>query len=560
MLEKLVIKNIALIEKAEINFNGGLNVLSGETGSGKSIILDSLNFALGSKADKTMIRYGAEEAVVSAEFSVSENSGANKILAEFDIDPEDTIIISRKFTAEGKSSIKINGNAVTATMLKKVASHLVDVHGQSEHFFLLSEANQLNVVDSLCGDSLERKKGELNLLLQEKKDLKRRISELGGSEQERAQILDLLSYQISEIESVDIKIGELGELKAKKKLFDNYEKIYGAIGAIDEILSRENGCNDQISLALRQAAQISTLGEEYKNLYSRLENLSVEADDIRETVSDLLDGFGFDEEEAQAVDRRLDLIKSLTRKYGGDEQEILSFLQNARNRYDALSDASAETEKLLKKIGETDKRIYAICKSLTDLRRAACEKFCSGVESQLKTLNIPNAKFFVEFEPYDESCLGSVTSSGADKICFMFSANKGEPAKPLNKVISGGEMSRFMLAVKTQLKDVNGISTYVFDEIDAGISGATAKSVAEKFILISKETQIIAVSHLPQVCAAASAQFLISKHDTADSKTVTQIKRLNRSERIEELIRLTGGESTQAAKMHADELLTRYGN
>lgn len=560
MLEKLVIKNIALIEKAEINFNGGLNVLSGETGSGKSIILDSLNFALGSKADKTMIRYGADEAVVSAEFSISENSGANKILAEFDIDPEDTIIISRKFTAEGKSSIKINGNAVTATMLKKVASHLVDVHGQSEHFFLLSEVNQLNVIDSLCGDSLERKKGELNLLLQQKKDLKRRISELGGSEQERAQILDLLSYQINEIESADIKLGELEELKAKKKLFDNYEKIYGAIGAIDEILSKDNGCNDQISLALRQASQISSLGEEYENLYTRLENLSVEADDIRETVSDLLGGFGFDEEEAESVDRRLDLIKSLTRKYGGDEEEILAFLQNAKNRYDALNDAAAETEKLLKKIGETDKQIYNICKNLTDLRKAACEKFCAGVESQLKTLNIPNAKFYVEFEPYDESRTDSVSSGGADKICFMFSANKGEPARPLSKVISGGEMSRFMLAIKTQLKDINGISTYIFDEIDAGISGATAKSVAEKFILISKETQIIAVSHLPQVCAAASAQFLISKHDTSDSKTVTQIKRLNRLERIDELIRLTGGEATQAAKIHAEELLAQYGN
>lgn len=560
MLEKLVIKNIALIEKAEINFDRGLNVLSGETGSGKSIILDSLNFALGSKADKTMIRYGAEEAVVTAEFSVDENSGANKILAEFDIEPEDTIIISRKFTVEGKSSIKINGNAATATMLKKVASHLVDVHGQSEHFFLLSETNQLNVVDSLCGDELVSYKNSLNRLLLEKKEYKRRIAELGGSEQERAQILDLLSYQINEIEAADIKIGELQELKAKKKLFDNYEKIYAAIGAIEEILSGDNGCNDLISLALRQAAQISELGDEYSELYNRLENLSVEADDIRETVSDLLESFAYDEEEAKAVDARLDLIKGLSRKYGGDEEEILNFLQGAKRRYDALSDASAESEKLLKKIAEADKNVFAICKKISDLRKTACVQFCDGVEAQLKTLNIPNAKFYVEFAPYDGNCVDVVTSNGADKICFMFSANKGEPAKPLSKVISGGEMSRFMLAVKTQLKEINGISTYVFDEIDAGISGITAKSVAEKFVLISKETQIIAVSHLPQVCAAASAQFLISKHDTTDLKTITEIRHLNRDERIAELIRLTGGEATEAAKSHADELLSIYGN
>ncbi|MGN0805416.1 MAG: DNA repair protein RecN, partial [Candidatus Coproplasma sp.] len=240
-----------------------------------------------------------------------------------------------------------------------------------------------------------------------------------------------------------------------------------------------------------------------------------------------------------------------------NEVEILNYLEDARQKYDALNDAADELIKLNKRIEELDKEILTVCKDVTRTRKAACERFCGDVVAQLKTLNIPNARFFVDFEEYDG--VEDVTLNGADKICFMFSANKGEPPKPLNKVISGGEMSRFMLAVKTILKGINGITTYIFDEIDAGISGETAKSVANKFISISNQTQIIAVSHLPQVCAAASSQFLISKSDDG-LKTVTRVKRLNREERIAELVRLTGSISTDAARAHADELLKQFNN
>lgn len=559
MLERLYIKNVALIEQADVEFDSKLNVLSGETGSGKSVILDSINFVLGSKADKSMIRFGTQEAVVKAEFSINEESAAAEVLREFDIEADDKIIISRRLSVDGKGGIKVNGNSVTSSMLKKIAAHLVDVHGQSEHFFLLSENNQLSVIDSLCGQEIVALKKELESLLSKKKEYKSAILALGGSEQERAQRLDLLAYQINEIGSAHIEIGETDRLKAKKRLIDNAEKVITCINAVKEILSSDNGCIDLLATAGKQMSYISDIDEQYAEISDRLDNLSIDANDLNETVSDIADNFSFDEDEARAIEERLNLLKSLTKKYGADEESILSFLDTAKLQYDSLNDAAAELERINKSLKDLDGEIFYVCKKLTEMRKARCTKFCSAVEEQLKSLNIANARFYVEFAPYTQQDI-TVGSDGADKICFMFSANKGEPPKPLNKVISGGEMSRFMLAVKTQLKGVNGISTYIFDEIDAGISGVTAKTVADKFISISNDTQIIAVSHLPQVCAAASAQYLISKSDINNTKTVTDIKKLNREERVEEIIRLTGSIVTQAARTHAEELLAQFNN
>lgn len=558
MLERLYIKNVALIDEASVEFDSKLNVLSGETGSGKSIILDSINFVLGSKADKSMIRFGAQEALVKAEFSINEDCAAAEVLRELDIDAEDAVIISRRFTQDGRGSIKINGNTVTTSMLKKVAAHLVDVHGQSEHFFLLSENNQLSVVDSLCGEELSALKDNLYKLLLRKKEYKSKISMLGGSEQERAQKLDLLAYQIDEIERANVEIGETERLKSRKRLIDNAEKVISSVNAVKEILSADNGCIDLLSAADRQMSSIADMDGQYAEISERLSNLSIEAGDLSEAVSDIADNFSFDGEEARSVEERLDLLRSLTKKYGADEESILNYLSSAKSQFDSLNDATAELERINKNLEKLEDEIYYVCVKLTEARKARCAEFCAAVEQQLKTLNIPNAKFYVDFASYSKQDM-SVNEDGADRICFMFSANKGEPPKPLNKVISGGEMSRFMLAVKTQLKGLNGISTYIFDEIDSGISGVTARTVAEKFISISKDTQIIAVSHLPQVCAAASAQFLISKSDNKD-KTVTNIKRLSGDERVEEIVRLTGSIVTEAAKTHAKELLSQFNN
>ncbi|MGN0818216.1 MAG: DNA repair protein RecN, partial [Candidatus Coproplasma sp.] len=527
------------------------------TGSGKSVILDSINFVLGSKADKNMIRYGENEASVKAEFCVDCDSLAAKAIDALDIECDGEIIITRRYNVDGKGSIKINGNTVTASMLKSVTAHLVDVHGQSEHFFLLNEANQLKVVDELCGNSIIAIKSDLSKLILEKREIKSEINSLGGDEHERARKLDLLSYQISEIEAAEVKEGEYEQLKSRQNIINNVEKILNALNAVKSIFSDDGGCTDLISMAQRHVSSVSDVDEEYENIYTRLENLNAEAEDISETVSDLADELNFDGNEAQLIDERLTLLKNLRKKYGSDEGEIIQFLNNAKAEYDRLSDCEETIAKCRKKLKETDGKIYALCKKLTGIRKDCSGSFCKNVENQLKSLNIPNASFSVQFNDYDESSANLNCEDGSDEVSFMFSANKGEPLKPLNKVISGGEMSRFMLAIKTQLKGINGISTYIFDEIDAGISGLTARAVAEKFIDISKNTQILAVSHLPQVCAASDAQFLIYKIEEAD-KTVTKVKKLSNSEKIDEVLRLTGGNRSEAAVSHAKELIAQF--
>ncbi len=559
MLQKLFIKNVALISEAEIEFDGKLNVLSGETGSGKSVILDSINFVLGSKADKTMIRYGEQEAIVRAEFCVDENSEAVKKLEEFDIESDGLISITRKFSLDGKGSIKINGVSVTAAMLKAVTLHLVDVHGQSEHFFLLSEDNQLNVVDGICGEDVGVIKSELADLIKNKRGLKAKIAELGGDGAERERKLDLLEYQIKEIENADLKEGEFDELKTRRNIIANTEKILSSISGGVSALNDDGGALDCLSTAQRAITGISSLSDNYAKMEERLEEVYAEISDICETLTDYADELTFDGREAEEIDERITLIKNLRKKYGADEKEILNFLEDSRAQFDLLSDGANAVEKYNKQISECDEKIYALCKKLTNKRKFASDKFCNDVTAQLKTLNIPDAQFSVKFAEYDEQTANLQSLNGSDNISFMFSANKGEPLKPLNKVISGGEMSRFMLAVKTVLKDVNGISTYIFDEIDAGISGYTANAVAEKFVRIAENTQILAVSHLPQVCAASGAQFLIYKENNGD-KTVTKVKRLDEESKINEIIRLTGSVNSEAAKIHAKELIAQYKN
>lgn len=559
MLQKLFIKNVALISEAEIEFDRKLNVLSGETGSGKSVILDSINFVLGSKADKTMIRYGEQEAIVRAEFCVDENSEAVKKLEEFDIESDGLISITRKFSLDGKGSIKINGVSVTAAMLKAVTLHLVDVHGQSEHFFLLSEDNQLNVVDGICGEDVGVIKSELADLIKNKRGLKAKIAELGGDGAERERKLDLLEYQIKEIENADLKEGEFDELKTRRNIIANTEKILSSISGGVSALNDDGGALDCLSSAQRAITGISSLSDNYAKMEERLEEVYAEISDICETLTDYADELTFDGREAEEIDERITLIKNLRKKYGADEKEILNFLEDSRAQFDLLSDGANAVEKYNKQISECDEKIYALCKKLTNKRKFASDKFCNDVTAQLKTLNIPDAQFSVKFAEYDEQTANLQSLNGSDNINFMFSANKGEPLKPLNKVISGGEMSRFMLAVKTVLKDVNGISTYIFDEIDAGISGYTANAVAEKFVRIAENTQILAVSHLPQVCAASSAQFLIYKENSGD-KTVTKVKRLDEESKINEIIRLTGSVNSEAAKIHAKELIAQYKN
>lgn len=555
MLSRLSIKNVALIERADIDFGKGLNVLSGETGAGKSVILDSVNFVLGAKADRSMIRYGESECMVKAEFFVSEDSKAVQILRDMDVDTDGEIIISRKFSDNGKNVIKVNGNTVTAGMLRKVTDSLVDVHGQSEHFFLLNESNQLKMLDSVIGESIQPLKNVLKELLTTKKEILSQIGILGGDEQERSRRLDILRFQIEEIESADLKENEEEELLVKRNKINNLEKIIAAVREANSYLSEEGGVSDALRGAMRSLSPISKLDESYSALCEKLENIAFETEDAIGLLSDMSDDLYFDENEAEIVEERLDLWKSLKKKYGATKADIDAYLENINKEFDLLSDCEGQYAELTKKKAKLDEKIYATCLQITALRRSEGEEFCKRVTDELKTLNIPNAQFSIQFKEYSELDVENATSNGLDAVCFLFSANAGEPMKSLGKIISGGEMSRFMLAIKTQLSDVNEISTYIFDEIDAGISGKTAKVVGEKLAKIAKDVQIIAVSHLAQIAAMSDSEFLIEKKEI-DGKTLTFVESLDLDGKTKEIARLLGGtENDEFAMKHANELL-----
>lgn len=555
MLARLCIKNVALIESADISFSEGLNVLSGETGAGKSVILDSVNFVLGAKADRTMIRYGETECLVKAEFEVSEDSQAIKTLREMDIDTDGEIIISRKFTDAGKNTIKVNGNTVTAAMLRKVTDSLVDVHGQSEHFFLLKESNQLKMLDSVVGGDLIAHKERLSVLLREKRGVEEQIEFLGGDEQERSRRLDVLRFQIDEIEGVSLQEGEEDELLVKRNKIANMEKIISALQVALSALDAENGASDGLRYAMRAMNGISKIDDAYVAVCDKLENIAADVDDVVSTLNDMADELYFDENEAAEVEARLDSIRALKRKYGGSKTEIDEYLKKITEEYELLSDCEGQYAILTEKLQKLRKEIYSICRTISDLRQKCGKSFCKRVVDELKTLNIASAQFEIQFEEFTESDFEKANSNGMDNVCFLFSANAGEPMKPLGKIISGGEMSRFMLAIKTQLSSVNEISTYIFDEIDAGISGVTAKVVGEKLAKIAKNTQILAVSHLAQIAVMSDVEYLIEKQEKA-GKTLTNVYKLNAEEKTKEIVRLLGGGAQdEFAMKHAEELL-----
>ena len=550
MLRTLYLKNVALVDEAEIAFSEGLNVLSGETGAGKSVILDSIDFVLGAKADKGMIRSGQSECSVRAEFSCDPEL-LRPVLEELDLEESDTLLIVRRLNADGRSSLRVNGCPMTAAMLRKLTSRLVDVHGQSEHFFLLKEANQLRLLDQIAGTKEAREKvGEL---LKERRALQEKLSSLGGDEGERERRADILRFQIEELENAALKEGEEEELLALRTKYQNAEKILGGLKTVRDALLSDGGAADAVNTAHRGLLSIVRYGD-YDALSERLGNALAELEDIGETAESLAEELDIDEREAERVENRLDEIRSLKKKYGGSVEEVLSFLARAREELSLLENSAEECEKLRVRLENNSGLLYAACRKLTELRKAGAEGFTERVVGELRTLNIPSARFEIAFEPYSEEDLPRVNSDGLDRVRFLFSANAGEPPKELGKIISGGEMSRFMLAVKAQLSSLGSIGTYIFDEIDAGIGGKTARVVAEKFSAIARSTQIIAVSHLAQIAAFADREFLIEKQE-AEGRTFSRIRLLGEEERREELVRLLGGDRSESALRHADELL-----
>ena len=525
MLEKLIIKNIALIDYAEINFTKGLNVLSGETGAGKSVIIEALNFVLGAKADKSLIRSGESECFASAEFSIDINSFAN-ILSEFDIEADDILIISRKFNVDGKSSVKVNGTTVTVSMLKKLSSKIVDIHGQSEHFELLSIQNQLCLIDKICKDSCYSVKSELAEVYSQYKNTINEIDSIGGNENQR--LIRLL----------------------------NQEKISNAINNSFSALSEEGGALDILANINRFLSSISTLSNEFEQINERVSSAYSELDDISSTLSSILDEVDLSSYNIDEIEDRLDLIKTIKKKYGDTIEEVNVFLSNAINERDMLENFNETYGALLQRKKDLESNLYNLYQKLSNTRKEASKIFAQNVLQELLELGMPKAQFKINFNDFPslQNCTFD-SSNGVDIVEFMFSANNGEPCKPMGQIISGGEMSRFMLAIKSQASKFNEIQTFIFDEIDAGISGNIAKIVAKKFAKISLNKQLIAITHLPQISSMGDNNLLIEKIEE-NNKTFTKVKQLSKEEKVTEIIRLVGGDvSSQSATDLALDLI-----
>lgn len=554
MLKTLELKNVALIDRATIEFGEGLNVLSGETGSGKSVILDALNFVLGAKADKSIIRHGEDSCFVTATFDVTDNPTVKGILEDYsDETPDDELIISRKLTSDGKSQIRVNGEAYSASMLKGITGYLIDVHGQSDHYSLLKSSEQLKVLDKFCKKELESEFVVLKEIISALKTVDEELKRFGGSESERAIRADILKFQIDEIENADIRDGEEEELLEKRKKIQNAEKISEAFSQAKSALTEENCALDCLSGAVRAISGISSFDKRYAEFEERLKAAYSEIEDVSESIADVSDDFDFDEAEADKVESRLDLIKNLKKKYGASASQIEEFLTEAKREYEKLVNFDVEYAKFSAQKAKLIISLNSSYKKITDIRRKFSLDFCKRVTEQLKALGMKHANFEITFSEKSEVENAPYPENGNDEVEFNFSANLGEPVKPLSKIISGGEMSRFMLALKVITSGYHDISTYVFDEIDVGISGATAEVVAKKFADISRKTQVLAISHLPVVCAMSDVPIKISKIEE-NGKTVTVVKNLSKSEKIYEIMRIMSGENaSDIAYKHAEE-------
>lgn len=557
MLLSLQIDNIALIEHLEAEFSKGLNILSGETGAGKSIIIDSLNFVLGKRADKSLISYGKDSAKVSAFFDVKNCENALELLDEAGIDADDgELVLQRTMTTDGKNVCRINGQKVTLAMLKEIAVALTDIYGQHEATGLLDDSNHIVILDKYAKSGLDETKTTQQQLYSEYTSLKKQIEQY-GSISDVARKLDTLQFELDEIEKADIKPGEEDELLAARKKFNNAQTITDSLSAAYSALDSDygQGALSQIASAKSELNSVSSYDEEYSQLADRLDSVKIELKDIAMTLNSLLESSEYNPYEAEKCEQRLSLIRSIKRKYGSDEQAVLDYAEKLKEQLDFYNNAEFELEKLNKQLNKVSVDLKKNSALIHKIREEYANKLADLVTCQLHELGMANAVFSVNVN-FDEDMF---SAQGGDSVVFMFSANAGQPPKDLSKIISGGELSRFMLAVKNIISDIDGVQTMVFDEIDTGISGHIAQVVAQKLYLISKNKQVLAVTHLPQLAAMADNHFLISK-STENGKTRTNLLHLDREASIGEVARLIGGsEYGSHAVPHAKEM-KEYGD
>ena len=551
MLCQLSIENIALIDKLNLELKNGLNILSGETGAGKSIIIDSLNFVLGERADKSLIRFGTDRATVEAVFEDYLTPSVQAYLDDLGIDVEDVLILRRRMTLDGKNECRINGRISTLSSLKGLTELLVDIHGQHEHQSLLKSANHIVLLDKLGEKQIATLKDEVATDYKNYSSLKREFSRFGNAD-ERERKLDILSFQIDEIEKADVKDGEEDELLAARKRIRNMEKIISAFEGAKNLL---DGYDSQsVSASIKNASSllnsISSYDEGVAPIADRLDSCKVEITDISETLSDMLQKLDFDSRSAEKIEERLEVVRTILRKYGGNFESLQKFYDEAVKEADVLSHAKERVEALEKEIKKASEKLLESAKKLSKQREIVAGKFEKDITKELCDLGMGGSTFKVDFKCTSD--VDDISANGMDSVEFLISPNVGEPLKPLAKIISGGEMSRFMLAFKNILASVDDIGTMVFDEIDTGISGNISQVVSEKMCNISRARQVIAVTHMPSLASMADNHYLISK-STENGKTYTHIDLLK--DDTDEVARLIGGNDYSIyAVPHAKEM------
>lgn len=539
MLNELYIKNVAVIEEVRVNFEEGFNVLTGETGAGKSILIDSINMAIGNRTSKDLVRSGCDKAVVSACFSANEK--INAFLEENGIETdEESVILSRQLTKEAKSTSRINGMTVTGGILKEAGKLLIDIHGQNDNYFLLSNKYHISYLDSFAG--LEKEKEEYLKVYEEFTKLSNKIKELAENETDKERRIELLSFQLEEIDLAKLKAGESEDIEARITYLSNIEKIVSGAGeAHEKLYSAENNAYDLLKDAIKSVNSAKDYDAALKDAAERLEAALIEIEDVSAELGSYLGKADFDEKEFDYLQNRIDVINSLKRKYGESEEEILKYREKI-----ALELLELEgSDEILLKYKEDLKRLkeeaLLAAEGLHKKRIAAGKKLAEEIMKELKELDMPKVTFCANVsEKKDSSGEAHLSALGYDEVEFLISANPGESLKPLSKIASGGELSRIMLALKSIFADSDTAETLIFDEIDTGVSGRAAQKIAEKISRLSRKKQVLSITHLAQIASMADNHYLIKK-TTEEDKTSTSLKLLSEEEKGEELARIIGG-------------------
>ncbi len=556
MLKTLSIENIAVIEKADIEFSKGFNVLTGETGAGKSIVVDSINAILGERTSKELVRAGSDYAFVTAYFE-DINSEVKQKLNEFDIPCEDdgTLMLSRKISAQGKSTCRINGNVCTVSMLKEVGNLLVNIHGQHDSQTLLNADYHYRFVDMY--GSLDSTLNEYKQSFKQLLSVRKQLKALTMDADERDRQIELLDYQIKELTDADIKVGEWNELKKRKNLILNSQRL---LQSLNSALTAFNGSDDYsgistlLSTTVKELGTVSDVDSYIKVVYDKAEALIDSVEVVKDALIDKINNIEFEPEELDKVEERLNLYYTFSNKYGETEKDMLYYLDEAVKKRAAFENSEEELVKLNAQYDDVFNKTVALAEKLSERRKAAAEKLGAEICKQLEFLDMPKIKFTTSFEK------GNLSANGWDKIEFLIATNVGESAKPLAKIASGGELSRIMLAIKSIIAQKDSIDTLIFDEIDTGVSGKASRKIGLKLKELGAFTQVICVTHSAQIASVADSHFLIEKNVEND-RTYTDVTVLDYDGRKNELARIMGGINATASLLQsAEELLNDYGN